>query len=155
MRKRPNIAGLVGKAAVVLVLIGGVAVIGEGMLRTEPSNPVNLNFSGSLDVIEPATLSPLAVAGKALFGANCAVCHGPKANGTDHGPPFVNDIYQPGHHPDEAFHYAAKNGVPSHHWRFGNMPPVEGVSDADVTAIVCYIRELQEANGIRYHPHVM
>ena len=35
------------------------------------------------------------------------------------------------------------------------MPPVEGVSDADVTAIVRYIRELQEANGIRYHPHVM
>jgi hypothetical protein len=35
------------------------------------------------------------------------------------------------------------------------MPPVQGVTDAEVAAIVRYVRELQEANGIRFKPHVM
>jgi hypothetical protein len=43
---------------------------------------------------------------------------------------------------------AVKNGVRAHHWRFGDMPPVEGVSDEDATKIVAYVRELQRANGI-------
>jgi mono/diheme cytochrome c family protein len=137
----------IGKIAIVAVLVGGVGVIAYDVFRGRSGTTV--------DVVDPATLSPLATAGKALFEANCAPCHGPKANGTDHGPPFVNAIYNPGHHPDEAFLLAAKTGVRAHHWKFGNMPPVPGVTDADVTAIVRYIRELQEANGIRYQPHAM
>jgi len=43
---------------------------------------------------------------------------------------------------------AAKNGVRSHHWRFGDMPPVDGVTNADVMMIARYIRELQKENGI-------
>ena len=35
------------------------------------------------------------------------------------------------------------------------MPPQPQVSDEDIAAIVRYIRELQEANGIRYRPHRM
>ena len=38
-------------------------------------------------------------------------------------PPLVHKLYEPGHHSDMAFIMAAKNGVRSHHWRFGNMPP--------------------------------
>jgi hypothetical protein len=142
VKRRADIAGFIGKAVVVLVLIGGVAIIGESVLRwnspdggmTGSSGGGGLNSAGVSPVSESAIvmrekLSPLAAAGKELFEAHCAACHGPKANGKDHGPPFVNDIYQPGHHPDEAFHHAAKNGVPSHHWRFGNMPPVDGVSE--------------------------
>jgi hypothetical protein len=47
-----------------------------------------------------------------------------------------------------AFVLAAKNGVRSHHWRFGDMPPIDGVANADVLMIVRYIRELQKENGI-------
>ena len=47
-----------------------------------------------------------------------------------------------------AFILAAKNGVRAHHWRFGNMPAVEGLTDGDVKMIARYIRELQKENGI-------
>jgi hypothetical protein len=38
--------------------------------------------------------------------------------------------------------------VKAHHWPFGDMPPVAGVTQADVTLILAYIREVQVANGI-------
>ena len=63
-------------------------------------------------------------------------------------PPLVHNIYEPGHHGDEAFQRAVAVGVRRHHWPFGDMPPVEGLSRADVALIVAYIRELQSANGI-------
>lgn len=86
--------------------------------------------------------------GKALFDGNCAACHGMNAAGSDQGPPLVHRIYEPSHHGDMAFVLAARQGVRAHHWRFGNMPAVAGVSDEDVTQITAYVRALQRANGI-------
>ena len=43
---------------------------------------------------------------------------------------------------------AAKQGVQQHHWPFGNMPPVEGITDAEIAVITAYIRAVQRANGI-------
>ena len=51
-------------------------------------------------------------------------------------------------YPDVAFVRAAKLGVRQHHWRFGNMPPVDGIKDQELASIIFYIRELQRANGI-------
>ena len=103
-----------------------------------------------VDVTVPETLSVNAKIGKTAFEAKCAVCHGENAAGQDGvAPPLVHKIYEPGHHGDAAFLLAAKNGVRAHHWRFGNMPPVEGVTDGDVKMIVTYVRELQRANGIK------
>lgn len=97
----------------------------------------------------PAEFSPLARTGKAAFEAKCAACHGKNASGIEgKGPPLVHKYYHPGHHGDAAFFRAARNGVRSHHWRFGDMPPVEGLTDADIKAIVRYVRELQKENGI-------
>ena len=93
-------------------------------------------------------LTGTAQAGARVFASSCAVCHGANATGTDLGPPLVHEIYEPSHHPDAAFHRAVRQGVASHHWSFGNMPPVPGVSNRDVTKIVAYVRELQRANGI-------
>lgn len=87
--------------------------------------------------------------GAALFQRNCAECHGPAASGTDKGPPLVHQIYEPGHHSDDAFYRAVRLGARAHHWPFGDMPPVEGVSDEQVAAIVAYVRGLQRAAGIR------
>jgi hypothetical protein len=47
-----------------------------------------------------------------------------------------------------SFVLAVKNGVRAHHWRFGDMPPVDGLTQSDVMNIVAYVRELQRANGI-------
>ena len=86
--------------------------------------------------------------GEALFNKTCSVCHGAGAAGTQAGPPLVHPVYRPGHHPDISFRNAVKNGVVSHHWQFGHMPPQPGVSEEDVEKIICYIRELQVAEGI-------
>lgn len=101
------------------------------------------------------TLSGEALAGQAVFEANCASCHGTNGVGTNKGPPLVHDIYNPGHHSDAAFHRAVRDGVPQHHWPFGNMPAQTQVSEEQVGKILKFVRELQVANGIRYRPHRM
>ncbi|GAB4348621.1 MAG: hypothetical protein Kow0026_03360 [Oricola sp.] len=94
-------------------------------------------------------LSGAALAGEAAFGRYCAACHGDNAAGRDGaGPPLVHVIYEPGHHSDAAFYLAAQRGVRSHHWPFGDMPPVDGVSGDDIADIVAYVRTLQRANRI-------
>ena len=90
----------------------------------------------------------VASEGEALFSANCSVCHGETGDGSNTGPPLVHKIYEPGHHPDFSFRNAVKNGVPSHHWNFGDMPPVTGVSDDEVDSIIAYVRDLQREAGI-------
>lgn len=87
-------------------------------------------------------------AGQTLFAANCAACHGANAVGSDQGPPLVHRIYEPSHHGDMAFVLAAKRGVRAHHWRFGNMPAVEDISEEEVLQIASYVRSIQRANGI-------
>ena len=96
----------------------------------------------------PSGLSPPAQDGERAFNARCALCHGAGAAGTGIGPPLVHPVYEPGHHQDFAFRNAVRNGVTAHHWQFGNMPPLPGVSDAEIDNIICYVRELQRAQGI-------
>ena len=86
--------------------------------------------------------------GEAVFKAQCTVCHGTTGQGTPAGPPLVHAIYNPNHHPDFAFHNAVNNGVPQHHWAFGDMAPRPGLRDGDVNNIICYIRQLQVNEGI-------
>lgn len=94
-------------------------------------------------------LSEMARTGEEIFNRNCAICHGQNAVGVDGaGPPLVHIIYEPSHHADLSFQLAVQQGVRQHHWRFGNMPPIEGVSQTEVSAIVAYVRELQRVNGI-------
>ena len=101
-------------------------------------------------VAVPAQLSGEARLGKRVFDENCAACHGANAAGQDGvAPPLVHRIYEPGHHADFAFQRAVRQGVRAHHWRFGDMPPVEGLSDTDIARATLYVRELQRENGIR------
>lgn len=86
--------------------------------------------------------------GKRLFDTHCARCHGVHAAGTARGPSFLSKVYEPSHHGDEAFLLAVRRGVTAHHWGFGNMPPVPGVSDDDVGKIVGYVRWAQRVVGI-------
>lgn len=79
----------------------------------------------------------------------CATCHGDDLKGTPMGPPFLDAIYAPSHHPDAAFVNAVQRGVQPHHWQFGPMPPLPHLSEADIEAITAYVRSVQEANGIR------
>lgn len=131
------------------VIVGGLGVLGWQFLGSSANTE-----TATVDVKVP-TLSAAASAGKQAFDANCAQCHGKNAGGTDKGPPLVHDIYNPGHHADEAFVRAVRNGVQQHHWQFGNMAPLPQVTETDVSGVVRYVRELQEANGIFYKQHQM
>ncbi len=97
----------------------------------------------------PDVLEGPALIGKTAFDAKCAVCHGANAAGQNGvAPPLVHKIYEPSHHGDESFQLAVVNGVRAHHWKFGNMMPVDGLTRGDVKNIVAYVRTLQRANGI-------
>ena len=146
--------GLIG-----LVVVGGVvALFWDGSSDNDRATPtVSTRMHGAEaaapapdpeDIAMPDQLSSPAQMGQIAFQENCASCHGKKAAGTDKGPPLIHKIYEPSHHADFAFQRAVTSGVRAHHWSFGNMPPVEGVTDKQVEWITRYIRELQRANGI-------
>lgn len=102
-----------------------------------------------VQVALPAQLTSEAQMGQRAYEAACAACHGLNGAGQDGvAPPLVHIIYEPNHHGDESFQRAVALGVQSHHWDFGNMAPVPGLTRADVATIVNYIRELQRENGI-------
>ena len=104
---------------------------------------------GGADGGEPvAVAAPDADKGAALFASSCALCHGELGVGTQTGPPLVHRIYEPGHHSDDSFRSAMKNGVVSHHWNFGNMPARPELSDGDIEDIIAYVRAIQREAGI-------
>ncbi|MDP4033774.1 MAG: cytochrome c [Pseudorhodobacter sp.] len=99
-------------------------------------------------VVVPA-LEGDAISGARVFADKCASCHGDNATGLEGlAPPLIHKFYVPSHHGDAAFYRAAELGVRAHHWRFGNMPPVEGITRAEVGTIIAYVRALQQANGM-------
>jgi len=130
-----------------IIVIAIAAILGAVWFFTqgEPSPQAAQNSTPSIIVPE---LSAAAQTGETYFNAKCAACHGTNGAGTQRGPTFIHKIYRGGHHADEAFQRAAKFGAQSHHWNFGDMPPVTGITRAEVAKIVTYIREIQVANEI-------
>jgi mono/diheme cytochrome c family protein len=104
------------------------------------------------DAVYPAPnepeMTPRLQLGMMNYGAYCASCHGKTGGGSDKGPTFIHRVYHPGHHGDGAFFTAPKRGARAHHWKFGDMKPVEGVTDAQLELIVEYVRAVQQANGL-------
>jgi mono/diheme cytochrome c family protein len=89
----------------------------------------------------------LVAEGEQLYEMSCAACHGVDLNGTGSGPPFLDPVYAPDHHPDDAFYAAAELGVQQHHWDFGSMPR-QHVDDEQMRRIIAYIRSVQREEGI-------
>jgi len=75
----------------------------------------------------------------------CQACHGENAHGSNKGPPLI--AYDSDQHTDLSFYNAVQKGVRQHHWRFGDMPAMPGVSRQEVTRIIDFIRQLQSVNG--------
>ena len=134
----------------VLVGVGAVAYLANPLGdRTDPVPGDEPSGTAIVTVAVPAALSEKAQTGKTIFDAKCAVCHGMNAAGqAEVAPPLVHKIYEPSHHGDESFQRAVALGVRGHHWPFGNMPPVAGLTRAEVAIVVSYVRALQRENGI-------
>jgi mono/diheme cytochrome c family protein len=132
----------------VILLIVGILALGAGYaFRPQVATPI-ADGAAMVQVALPDLAGP-AADGQAAFAVHCAACHGTNADGRDGaGPPLVHKIYEPSHHGDMAFVLAARQGVRAHHWTFGDMAPVDGVSDEEIADIVTFVRTLQRANGI-------
>ncbi|HVG02506.1 MAG TPA: c-type cytochrome [Nitrospira sp.] len=115
-----------------------------GMLVACESGATNPEGGKSTSNSTPADVQ----LGETKFSASCAACHGVRGVGTKQGPPLVHKIYEPNHHADIAFHRAVENGVRAHHWEFGNMPKIDGVTSSDADHIIRYVRWLQREAGI-------
>lgn len=150
-----KLTGLLGA-----IVVGGIAVAGwqaisstaapQGHSMVPPDTSAIAEGAAIAQITLPDELSDNARLGKSIFEGACAECHGTNAAGRNGvAPPLVHKIYEPSHHSDMAFLSAAQNGVKSHHWNFGNMPQVKGVTQGDVKMVVEYVRELQRANGIK------
>lgn len=142
------------KRNTILLFVIGLIFFSWSFFYINKSSNANVINKENAKIILPV-LSEISISGRLAFDTNCASCHGENGTGTQKGPPFINDIYNPGHHSDATFFSAVKHGVGQHHWPYGNMPPQPQVTDQEIEQIVRYIRELQEANGIVYHKHQM
>lgn len=127
----------VGVGALVLVMV--LAVVGFGQPNQDSTNDVG---SGQVD----------AAAGEPLYQQHCAACHGQDLRGTPIGPSHLSIVYEPNHHPDSSIALAIRNGVRQHHWNFGDMPPVPGLDDDEITAVTAYVREQQRIHGFEPYP---
>ena len=143
--------GAISLAVIALVAGAGYVIQrGDTTMGANSANTAILQGDAMVALVVPASFSDQEQIGKRAFDAVCAACHGVNAQGKQGvAPPLVHKIYEPNHHGDMAFVLAAKNGVRSHHWKFGNMPPVKGVTQGDVLNIVAYVRALQRENGIQ------
>jgi mono/diheme cytochrome c family protein len=133
--------GLVAAAAVAVAL--ALAACGDddsGGDREDASTAVGSGGSADLAL------------GEQVYADSCATCHGDDLRGTGQGPSHLSAVYEPGHHPDESFVAAIEQGSTQHHWGFGDMPPVEGLDDDEVDAVIAYIRSVQAAEGFEPYP---
>lgn len=137
------------------LLIGTCAVVAIAAYITLRPAPVEdaaqsaPTEGNAMVAIQMPPIEGNAAIGQLIFENACAACHGSNAVGVEGaGPPLIHVIYEPSHHADESFQRAVAMGVRSHHWQFGDMPPVEGLTRGDVAMVIDYIREIQRANGI-------
>ena len=142
---------LLGRRLVLLAGLAWVLLVGCGEGDDDEYSAADATGSQTVSVSVP-DLSDVALQGAELFTGNCSECHGATAGGSSQGPPLVDKIYEPGHHADFSFVRAVDVGSPQHHWNFGDMEPVPGLSPEDVNKIICYVRELQYADGIFTDP---
>ncbi|WP_108665340.1 c-type cytochrome [Euzebya rosea] len=104
--------------------------------------------SGTPETVADDVAAGDVAAGETLYQANCAQCHGADLQGTDQGPPHLDAVYLPNHHGEFSFRAAVQNGVQPHHWQFGPMPPIDGLSEQDVTDIIAFVRAEQQLAGL-------
>jgi mono/diheme cytochrome c family protein len=81
--------------------------------------------------------------GEAIYGANCAQCHGGDLVGSDSGPSLLDPVYGPDQLTDAEFADAVRNGVDQERWDFGAMPGNGSYTDDQIAAILAFVRAEQ------------
>lgn len=130
--------------------LAAATVVGAACGSSSSSSASSSSTSGeasSTTVPTGGTVTAGAARGKQLYEASCASCHGQDLRGTDKGPSHLSQYYEESHHSDASFKRAIAQGSPEHHWCFGDMKPVPGLSEQDVNDIIAYVRKEQRERG--------
>jgi len=136
-----------------MVIVGSVAVLVVIALVATGGRTESVDAQAGENEFNIPVQDPILVAeGDVLYQAYCASCHGVDLRGTGLGPSHLSVVYQPGHHGDGAFALAAINGVRAHHWDFGDMVPIPGLSQDDLDRIIAFVRETQRVEGFEPSP---
>jgi mono/diheme cytochrome c family protein len=138
---------------IVMLIVGAAAVIAVIAIVANGGNTGTADAEAGGNEFNIPVQDPILVAeGGVLYQANCALCHGADLRGTDLGPSHLSVVYQPGHHGDGAFALASINGVRAHHWEFGDMVSMPGLSQEDLDRIIAFVRETQRIEGFEPYP---
>lgn len=135
MGSRPHILGSVHRTMTITVILTALVLTGCSSGRSGDGG----SASGDAKGVQ-------------LYRQSCGSCHGDDLRGTDRGPSQLSQVYAPDHHPDASYRTAIENGVVAHHWNFGNMPPVKGLSSSEIDEIIAYIRHQQQEQGFETYP---
>ena len=142
--------GLLPATGAVVALFAALSVAcGADASESGDSSAAEPIPTQAADVTSPAsTAAELAIPdGAEVYQQFCAECHGVDLRGTDKGPSQLSIVYEPNHHGDYAYRVAIREGTREHHWWFGDMPPVEGISDLEIEKVISFIRAEQERLG--------
>ena len=132
----------------IVMVVGVIAIAGifsYWMLPLGDQDPqkvstVTIPYGALSVVLLPEALSQKFQIGKQTFETSCVWCHGKNVEGVGGvAPLLVHAIYEPVHHWDKSFQRVAAVGVPAHHWPFGHVPAVEGVTRGDIKMVTAYI----------------
>ncbi len=80
--------------------------------------------------------------GARLYVTNCSACHGVEAVGTATGPSLLDPVYAD--LTDADYVIAVEMGVAEELFGLGDMPPVQGLTHSEISAIAGYVRSLRE-----------
>ncbi|MGD8420937.1 MAG: c-type cytochrome [Gammaproteobacteria bacterium] len=105
-------------------------------------------FSGRLAAAEEVEIPFSLGKGQLLYEKYCSSCHGMRLDGSKQGPPLIHPYYKPSHHGDESFYRAALEGVRQHHWNFGDMPAIQGMTPGKMDSLLPYLRYYQQQKGL-------
>ena len=109
-------------------LLGGLLIAAN--LATAAGNPRSNSATGKAAAIRE---------GASLFRANCSPCHGLSARGGGRGPDLTSGRWTHGS-TDSAMFRTITQGVP------GTEMPANGFQDAEIWAIIAYLRSLAPPN---------
>lgn len=88
----------------------------------------------------PASPPTTVDQGERLYVTNCSACHGIGAVGTASGPSLLDPVYAD--LADADYVIAVEEGVPAGLFDLGDMPPIQGLTHSEISAITGYVRSL-------------
>lgn len=139
------------KAATTAAIAGGVTMWNLNLKSAKIAAIVLAVLLGGCaqnnQTAETSGLLAVNADGATVYQARCASCHGFDLRGSDNGPSQLSIVYEPGHHGDDSYRSAIRNGVGQHHWAFGNMPAVPDITDEQIERVIIFIRTQQDELG--------